>query len=46
MADWVKVGEVGELNPGDKKQIDLDGVEVALFKRRWRIFLHRRHLHP
>lgn len=31
MADWVKVSEVGELAPGEKKQIDLDGVEVALF---------------
>jgi 3-phenylpropionate/trans-cinnamate dioxygenase ferredoxin subunit len=31
MADWVKVSEVGELAPGDKKQIDLDGIEVALF---------------
>lgn len=31
MADWVKVSEVGELAPGEKKQIDLDGIEVALF---------------
>lgn len=31
MAEWVKVAEVGELTPGDKKQIDLDGLEVALF---------------
>jgi 3-phenylpropionate/trans-cinnamate dioxygenase ferredoxin subunit len=31
MAEWVKVAEVGELAPGAKKQIDLDGVEVALF---------------
>jgi len=31
MADWVKIGEVGELEPGEKKQIDLDGIEVALF---------------
>ena len=27
----VKVGEVGELDPGEKKQLDLDGLEVALF---------------
>ena len=31
MAEWVKVGEVGELAPGEEKQIDLDGIEVALF---------------
>ena len=31
MAEWVKVGEVNELAPGEKKQIDLDGIEVALF---------------
>ena len=31
MAQWVKVAQVGELAPGEKKQIDLDGVEVALF---------------
>jgi 3-phenylpropionate/trans-cinnamate dioxygenase ferredoxin subunit len=31
MAEWVKVAEVSELEPGAKKQIDLDGVEVALF---------------
>ena len=31
MADWVKVAEVNELAPGEKKQIDLDGIEVALF---------------
>ena len=31
MAEWVKVAEVGEPTPGEKKQIDLDGVEVALF---------------
>lgn len=31
MAEWVKVAEVGELASGAKKQIDLDGVEVALF---------------
>lgn len=31
MAEWVKVAEVNELTPGEKKQIDLDGVEVALF---------------
>jgi 3-phenylpropionate/trans-cinnamate dioxygenase ferredoxin subunit len=31
MAEWVKVAQVGELAPGQKKQIDLDGVAVALF---------------
>jgi 3-phenylpropionate/trans-cinnamate dioxygenase ferredoxin component len=31
MAEWKKVAEVGELEPGAKKQIDLEGVEVALF---------------
>jgi 3-phenylpropionate/trans-cinnamate dioxygenase ferredoxin subunit len=31
MAEWVKVAAVGELAPGDKKQIDLDGLAVALF---------------
>ena len=31
MAEWVKVAEAGELAPGEKKQVDLDGVEVALF---------------
>ena len=31
MAEWVKVAAVGELAPGQKKQIDLDGVAVALF---------------
>jgi 3-phenylpropionate/trans-cinnamate dioxygenase ferredoxin subunit len=31
MAQWVKVAAVGEIAPGEKKQIDLDGVEVALF---------------
>ena len=31
MAEWVKIGEVGELAPGEKKQVDLDGLEVALF---------------
>jgi 3-phenylpropionate/trans-cinnamate dioxygenase ferredoxin subunit len=31
MAEWVKIGEVGDLEPGEKKQIDLDGIEVALF---------------
>ena len=31
MAEWVKIAEVGELAPGEKKQVDLDGLEVALF---------------
>ena len=31
MAEWVKVAEAGELASGEKKQVDLDGVEVALF---------------
>jgi len=31
MAQWVKVAEVGELAPGEKKQIDIDGLEIALF---------------
>ena len=31
MAEWVKVAEVGELTPGQKKQIDLDGFAVAIF---------------
>ena len=31
MAEWVKVADVGELSPGEKKQTDLDGLEVALF---------------
>jgi 3-phenylpropionate/trans-cinnamate dioxygenase ferredoxin subunit len=30
MAQWVKVAAVGEVAPGQKKQIDLDGVEVVL----------------
>ncbi len=31
MPEWVKIAEVGELAPGEKKQVDLDGLEVALF---------------
>ena len=31
MAEWVKVCEVDELAPGEKKQLDLDGLEVAVF---------------
>lgn len=31
MAQWVKVAAVGELASGEKKQINLEGVEVALF---------------
>jgi len=31
MAQWVKVAAVSELAPGEKKQINLEGVEVALF---------------
>jgi 3-phenylpropionate/trans-cinnamate dioxygenase ferredoxin subunit len=31
MAEWVKVAEVGELDPGQKKQVDLEGLAVALF---------------
>jgi 3-phenylpropionate/trans-cinnamate dioxygenase ferredoxin subunit len=31
MAEWVKVAEVGELAPGEKKQIELDGLGIALF---------------
>jgi 3-phenylpropionate/trans-cinnamate dioxygenase ferredoxin subunit len=31
MAEWVKVAQGGELVPGQKKQVDLDGVAVALF---------------
>jgi 3-phenylpropionate/trans-cinnamate dioxygenase ferredoxin subunit len=31
MAEWVKVAEVSELKPGQKKQVDLDGVAVAIF---------------
>jgi 3-phenylpropionate/trans-cinnamate dioxygenase ferredoxin subunit len=30
MAQWVKVAAVSEVTPGQKKQIDLDGVEVVL----------------
>ena len=30
MAQWVKAAEISELPPGQKKQIDLDGVEVVL----------------
>ena len=30
MAQWVKAAEVSEVPPGQKKQIDLDGVEVVL----------------
>jgi 3-phenylpropionate/trans-cinnamate dioxygenase ferredoxin subunit len=31
MAEWVKVAQVGEVAPGQKKPIDLDGVAVLLF---------------
>jgi len=31
MAEWVKVAQVGEVGPGQKKPIDLDGVAVLLF---------------
>ena len=31
MAEWVKVADVNELAPGEKKTIDLEGLEVALF---------------
>jgi 3-phenylpropionate/trans-cinnamate dioxygenase ferredoxin subunit len=31
MAEWVKVAQVGELAPGQKKPIDLDGIAVLLF---------------
>ncbi len=31
MAEWVKVAAVGEVNKGQKKQIDLDGLAVLLF---------------
>jgi 3-phenylpropionate/trans-cinnamate dioxygenase ferredoxin subunit len=31
MAEWVKVAEVSELGPGQKKQLDLDGLAVAVF---------------
>jgi 3-phenylpropionate/trans-cinnamate dioxygenase ferredoxin subunit len=31
MAQWVKVAQVDELAPGSKKQIDVDGLAVALF---------------
>lgn len=31
MAEWVKVAAVGELAPGQKKQVDVEGVEVLLF---------------
>jgi len=31
MAEWVKVAQVGELAPGQKKPLDLDGIAVLLF---------------
>lgn len=31
MAQWVKVAQVGELAPGNKKQIDVEGLAIALF---------------
>jgi 3-phenylpropionate/trans-cinnamate dioxygenase ferredoxin subunit len=31
MAQWVKVAAVSDLAPGEKKQINVEGVEVALF---------------
>jgi 3-phenylpropionate/trans-cinnamate dioxygenase ferredoxin subunit len=31
MAQWVKVAAVSDLAPGEKKQISVEGVEVALF---------------
>lgn len=31
MGEWVKVAEVGELSPGEKKVMDLDGLAVAVF---------------
>jgi 3-phenylpropionate/trans-cinnamate dioxygenase ferredoxin subunit len=31
MSEWVKVAEVGELGPGEKKTVDLEGLEVAVF---------------
>jgi len=31
MAEWVKIAEVGEVAPGQKKQVDLDGLAVAIF---------------
>lgn len=30
MAQWVKVAEISEIPPGQKKQVDLDGVEIVL----------------
>lgn len=31
MAEWVKVAEVGEMAPGAKKSVDLDGLEIIVF---------------
>jgi 3-phenylpropionate/trans-cinnamate dioxygenase ferredoxin subunit len=31
MAEWVKVAQVSEVAPGQKKPIDLDGIAVLLF---------------
>jgi len=31
MAQWVKVAQVDELTPGNKKQIDVEGLALALF---------------
>ena len=31
MAEWVKVAQIGEVAPGQKKPIDLDGIAVLLF---------------
>ncbi len=31
MAEWMKIADVNELAPGEKKQVDVDGLEVALF---------------
>lgn len=31
MSDYVKVAEVGELNPGDRKILEVDGYPVLLF---------------
>src|SRR5262245_10456055 len=33
MTDWVNVAKVGEIAPGGHKIVDVDGVQVSVFKR-------------
>lgn len=31
MAQWVKVAQASDLTPGNKKQLDVEGIAIALF---------------